>query len=99
MLSHEDLLNKSYLINSTLILPSSDILTVTFQKKDGFAAVICIEYILDQDVFYPVIENGYIYIDNNGNYFTAESLLIIRSLGLATVRTIQKHIIDILLQN
>ena len=99
MPSYEDLLNKSHMINRSLILPSSDVMAVTFQKKDGFSAVICIEFVIDQDVFYPVTENGYIYIDNDGTYSTVESPLIIRSLGLINVRAIQKHIIDIVLKN
>jgi hypothetical protein len=99
MPSYEDLLNKSDLIDRSLMLPSSDIMSVTFQKKEGLAAVICIKYIIDQDVFYPVTEDAYIFIEKDGNYSIDESHLIVRCLGLAKTKAIQKHIIDILLKN
>ena len=98
MLSYEDLLSKSDLLNRKLILPSPDILRVAYQNEEGFITALCIEYITHQDVFYPITEKGYIFIDSDGNYSTVESSLVILSIGLANVRAIQRNIIDTLLK-
>jgi hypothetical protein len=49
-------------------LPSGDIFNVSFFKKEGYLGQLNIEFVIYQDVFYPVTETVKLYLNNDRSY-------------------------------
>ena len=58
--------------NNALILkqklPYGDIFNIIFMKEEGYIGLLYIEYVIYQDVFYPVTENVKLYINIDKTY-------------------------------
>ena len=98
MFSYEEISINLDRVKTMLKLPSSNILSVSIRKKEGFVAEILIEYIIEHDVFHPVTELGHIYIDGNGVCSSEESKIVISTIGINQIRDIKKNICNLLLK-
>jgi hypothetical protein len=49
-------------------LPSSDIYNITFLEKEGYLGLLYIQFVIYQDVFYPVTETVKLYINTDKSY-------------------------------
>jgi hypothetical protein len=98
MFSYEEISANLDRLKTILKLPSSNILSLSIRKKEGFVADILIEYITEHDVFCPVTEVGHIYIDANGICSSEESKIVISAIGFNQIRDIKNNICNLLLK-
>jgi hypothetical protein len=49
-------------------LPSSDVFNISISKKEGCLALLSIEFVIYQDVFYPITETVKLVLNNDKSY-------------------------------
>jgi hypothetical protein len=72
MIDYESCNNNATVLKRTL--PSGDILDITFLKKEGYLGTLNIEFIIYQDVFYPVTETVKLNLNTDRSYITESKL-------------------------
>ena len=96
MFTYDTIVSKYQTIVEALGLPSKNVLRIEIQKHQDYAAIIKIEFIIFQDVFYPVTEMGYIYVYQEGFCTYDEPIIKTKAIDSKELRAVQTIICGIL---
>jgi len=92
MYTYESCKKNAETIALNMGLPSSHIFNIELMEEESYAAIIKINFVICQDVFYPVLESGFIYLNFDGSYHSVMPY----KKGLLTPE-LEKRIVDLIL--